>query len=299
MRKIVFLVFFSLFVFGFTPPFPSPSPRPPLVVDKNPTGGMSCIGTPNPYSTIQEAMNAAQDGDTIKVCPGTYEESIEWNKTNITLEGTSDNRDDVKIKSVEAGITINISSGSVTVRNLTIESGENAIYFKNHPSSALFENIAIDTVGDGIYAESNMQNFHLKNSHIEVSNASSSGIHFKGDTNGKFIVEKSIIESIYFNNNVNQGIQIKDTNLTSLGVRGSINNGITLENVTMQGSNVGLSVEGDINGDANFTAVTISSNYTSIDVGGNVSNFNLKNSKMSSGTEDTICLLYTSPSPRD
>jgi len=72
-----------------------------LVVDQNyyNNGGVNCLGTStNTYTTIQSAINNAQYGNTIiKVCPGVYNESIIWNKPNISLIGTSGNRDDVLI----------------------------------------------------------------------------------------------------------------------------------------------------------------------------------------------------------
>lgn len=40
---------------------------------------------PDDYSTIQEAINAAEDGDVIMVRPGQYNESINFNGKNITL----------------------------------------------------------------------------------------------------------------------------------------------------------------------------------------------------------------------
>jgi len=47
------------------------------------------------YEKIQLAIDAASEGDTVKILPGIYNENITINK-NITLEGTS--RDEVFIK---------------------------------------------------------------------------------------------------------------------------------------------------------------------------------------------------------
>lgn len=46
------------------------------------------VGEGKTYATIQAAIAAAQDGDTILVYPGTYEEAIELNKPNITVKST-------------------------------------------------------------------------------------------------------------------------------------------------------------------------------------------------------------------
>jgi len=47
------------------------------------------IGVPGQYQTIQEALNAAGQGDTIEVAPGTYHEVLEWPQTTgITLRSS-------------------------------------------------------------------------------------------------------------------------------------------------------------------------------------------------------------------
>jgi parallel beta-helix repeat protein len=42
----------------------------------------------NAYTTIQDAVNAAKPGDTIKVCAGTYQESVDIQKDRLKLEST-------------------------------------------------------------------------------------------------------------------------------------------------------------------------------------------------------------------
>ena len=51
-----------------------------------PAPGISCNNAG--YATIQAAINAANAGDTVNVCPGSYIENITINKANLTVSST-------------------------------------------------------------------------------------------------------------------------------------------------------------------------------------------------------------------
>jgi len=51
-----------------------------------PAPGISCITAG--YATIQAGINAANAGDTVNVCPGSYVENITINKANLTVSST-------------------------------------------------------------------------------------------------------------------------------------------------------------------------------------------------------------------
>jgi nitrous oxidase accessory protein NosD len=64
-----------------------------LVVDNQPHHHRSCLGTRDPFDTIQGAVNAAGSGDTIRVCPGTYTETVKVQKPDLTILGANAGRD--------------------------------------------------------------------------------------------------------------------------------------------------------------------------------------------------------------
>jgi len=52
------------------------------------------INVPADYSTIQAGINAAVDGDTVLVQPGTYQENITWGQSNVVLASSYINDQD-------------------------------------------------------------------------------------------------------------------------------------------------------------------------------------------------------------
>jgi nitrous oxidase accessory protein NosD len=63
-----------------------------LVVDDDPTTGR-CHAGHDPFTTIQEAVDAAHSGDTIRVCPGVYDEHVKVATPRLTIKGAKAGRD--------------------------------------------------------------------------------------------------------------------------------------------------------------------------------------------------------------
>jgi nitrous oxidase accessory protein NosD len=63
-----------------------------LVVDDDPRTGR-CHAGHAPFTTIQAAVNAADSGDTIKVCPGVYDEHVTVATPRLTIKGAKAGRD--------------------------------------------------------------------------------------------------------------------------------------------------------------------------------------------------------------
>jgi hypothetical protein len=82
------------------------------------------IRVPQDYKTIQEAINAASEGDTILVDVGTYKETIEIPK-GLTLVGAE--RDKTIISGSDLPVVTISSAALVTVRNVTITNGRDGV----------------------------------------------------------------------------------------------------------------------------------------------------------------------------
>jgi hypothetical protein len=64
-----------------------------LVVDNQPRHHRSCLGTRNPFDTIQGAVDVAPAGATIWVCPGLYTETVKVETPGLTINGANAGRD--------------------------------------------------------------------------------------------------------------------------------------------------------------------------------------------------------------
>jgi hypothetical protein len=112
---------------------PPPLPRTTTVDDDGPAD----------FHTIQEAINAANPGDTIIVASGTYG-SVVVNKT-VTLLG--ENRNTTIIESVGAGYVVTVVADNVVVSGFTIRGGDSAIRLINSDSTIIKGNILTSCIG--------------------------------------------------------------------------------------------------------------------------------------------------------
>ena len=100
---------------------------------------------PQQYSTIQAAVNASIEGDTVRVAPGTYVEHVLIRDKAISLLGAG--AEQTSIDGGNDGRVVTVSttgSGQVTVAGFTLLHG-----------SVTLDNLAIEgpTQGGGLYAE--------------------------------------------------------------------------------------------------------------------------------------------------
>jgi parallel beta-helix repeat protein len=77
-------------------------------------------GTGGCFSTIQGAINAASPGDTVNVFPGTYDEDVTVNKSNLKLLGSGANVTNIRGPIGGSTSTVSVAASNVTVAGFTI-----------------------------------------------------------------------------------------------------------------------------------------------------------------------------------
>ncbi len=82
-----------------------------------PAPGISCNNAG--YATIQAAINAANAGDTVNVCPGSYVENITINKANLTVSSTGGSGVTI-IRAAVINSVVTVTGGNATVAGFTL-----------------------------------------------------------------------------------------------------------------------------------------------------------------------------------
>ena len=95
------------------------------------------IIVPDDYAYVQEAINAASDGDTILVSAGTYRESLYINKT-LTLTG--ENKENTILDGKDEYSVVMVNSTVVVISGFTVTNGSNGILLEKCHGSVLKQN---------------------------------------------------------------------------------------------------------------------------------------------------------------
>ena len=106
-----------------------------LVDDDGQGAPGNCDAADDAFETIQEAVDAGASGDTIQVCPGTYNEKVTVNKANLMLNGAQSGVDarnrtgdeSVVDSSSVSGFapTFYVTAGGVTIDGFTVQGADN------------------------------------------------------------------------------------------------------------------------------------------------------------------------------
>ncbi|MFC4425709.1 hypothetical protein [Deinococcus navajonensis] len=96
---------------------PAPDNTPPVTV---PTGRVLTVGVGRTYPTIRAAVAASQDGDTVRIDPGTYTNDFFEVNTRITIESASGLAQLVATVAPPNGKAIITTNTDVTLRGLEL-----------------------------------------------------------------------------------------------------------------------------------------------------------------------------------
>jgi parallel beta-helix repeat protein len=96
---------------------------------------------PGNYTTIQNAIDNATDGDTIFAYPGTYPGGIQANKA-VTIQGADPTTTIIDSAGYDNGITI--THDHCTITNLTLTAGHYGISIRNTTDATIIQNIIIN-----------------------------------------------------------------------------------------------------------------------------------------------------------
>ena len=179
------------------------------------TSAPEIIYVPNDYSTIQEAIDAANESDTIFVYNGSYYERISISKS-LTLVG--ENRT-ANIIGLGSGKCVYITASNVTIEGFTIRNGDYGVYIEdnacnnaiinntitlNHArgiwimrssNNSIINNSIVENDGDGIGLYSRFENGTIYNNNI--SSNSYRGISLYYSSNYNIISNNSINSNVY------------------------------------------------------------------------------------------------------
>jgi len=109
---------------------------------------------PGNYTTIQDAVDAASEGDTIFVYSGTYYESLQIDKT-VTLTG--EDKNNTVIDGGSSGNVVDVTADSVNINGFTVRNGDvwdAGIYVYDSRDSCIFDCIVSSNNGSGIALDS-------------------------------------------------------------------------------------------------------------------------------------------------
>jgi Ca2+-binding RTX toxin-like protein len=210
------------------------------------------------FSTIQAAVNAAANGDTIQVAPGTYQEQVTVNGlTNLTIEGTGADPSQTVILSPDyTSLVSNIQNpgenhtftdalvgaengASVTVSNLTVNGNNQGVIY------ALGANGGGDLIGiEGV------------NSSLSVSN-----VHVTGTED----VESGVLQG----GQGNAGIIVNDTNSSTqtFTISGSTVDNFQRDGIRMEGAGLTANVNNNTVTGVGANPTNLSQNLIELELG--------------------------------
>ncbi len=199
---------------------------------------------PEDFTSIQDAINVAQPGDTVFVYNGTYYENIVVNRT-INLIGENKKNTTINGGGIRSVVYVNVSWVNVT--GFTVNGSEPSCFYggielNDVQNCSIFNNNISSNKGDGIYFILSSNN-HITNNIVSSNNF---GIFLRSSPNNEITnnnVSSSIIDGIHLSkssdyniitsNNLSNndcGISLMDSNCSIITSNNAWNNynGISL-----------------------------------------------------------------------
>jgi len=223
--------------------------------------GVLTVGAMGQYATIQEAVDAAKDGDTVKILPGAYRENISVSK-NIAIIGSSREEVTVLAESESSPLLFVRGVDDFVVDSVSFQSGGSVINFSRSSGQVINCNIAggrfgISFSGDG-------RTLRVADSYItslmgvgndEYLSTRLIGIYAYGEAT--LIVENTVIErtgtGVNFSNGLNYIVKNSSFNRNTVGV-------------SLSGTSTGSLIENKITGNVdNGVLANITSTATLTD----------------------------------
>jgi len=137
------------------------------------------IQVPDNYTSIQEAIKNANEGDTIFVRNGTYYEHVKIDKS-LTLVG--ENRSTTVIDGNKTGIVVYVMANNITLSGFTIQNGVLGIWFMRSNDNIITDNKVFSNKQVGIYSWWSSNNVLSGN----VASNNQYGIYFSWSRNNAF-----------------------------------------------------------------------------------------------------------------
>jgi len=152
------------------------------IIDGSVTVSSVIITVPDDYLTIQEAINAASEGDTVFVRNGTYYENVVVNK-QISLLG--ENSAETIVNANATGTVLNIVTSNVNLSGFTVRSSgstspDSGILLQGAANCRIFGNRIVENGGDGVFLIGSSNNVISEN---EVVGNDVDGISVSGSVN--------------------------------------------------------------------------------------------------------------------
>jgi parallel beta-helix repeat protein len=204
----------------------------------------STIVVPDDYPTIQDAINHADDGDTIFVRNGTYYEQVVVSKS-VSLVGEDRNNTIIFGKGSEEPSVIFVTANDTTVSGFTIQNGSTGIYlYHSFRSSVLENNVSYNdligiflsrcyscNISNNIVSNNNLTNIMLCNTSYVVTCLNTAKDSLLGSGIGLLDSPNNLIDNNTFARNEAGGIVlIRSNNCTAINNRCEYNGeGIRLE----------------------------------------------------------------------